>query len=156
VDLQQRAILDEVELRIVQKLGGKVQHVGEQLPDFPLTHRFTEGMYVREIFMPAGAIVTSKIHKTQHPFAVLRGRVKVWVENDEWQTLEAGHLGITEAGTRRLLLVLEDTVWVTFHATELRDVEAIEHAILEPHTNPLLLDYYRVGQIEAGGAECLS
>ena len=36
--------------------------------DCPLVHRFTEGLYVREIFMPAGSLITSKIHKTQHQY----------------------------------------------------------------------------------------
>ena len=150
-ELQPRDLLDEVELRIVQGLGGSVQQIGEQLEGFPLTHRFTPGMYIREIFMPAGAILTSKIHKTEHPFVVSKGRVKVLVENGEWQMIEAPFTGITKAGTRRLLVVLEDTVWTTFHVTDMTDVEEIERTILEPHTNRLLLDYYRVERLEAGG-----
>ena len=143
-DLQPRDLLDEIEARIVHHLGGQVQGIGEQLEQFPLTHRFTPGMYVREIFMPAGAILTSKIHKTEHPFVVSAGRVKVLVENGEWMEIVAPYTGITKAGTRRLLVVLEDTVWTTFHVTEETDVERIERAILEPHHNPLLPEYYRV------------
>jgi hypothetical protein len=35
--------------------------------ELPIVHRFTPGLYIREIFMPAGALVTSKIHKTEYP-----------------------------------------------------------------------------------------
>ena len=32
--------------------------------DLPLKHYFTKGLYCREIFMPKGTLLTSKIHKT--------------------------------------------------------------------------------------------
>ena len=43
--------------------------------DCPLVHRFTPGMYIREIFMPAGTMLTSMIHKTEHPYVVSQGKV---------------------------------------------------------------------------------
>jgi hypothetical protein len=52
--------------------------------------------------------------------------------------VEAPYFGITEPGTRRVLVMLEDTVWTTFHATELTDPEEIAKAILVEYENPLL------------------
>jgi hypothetical protein len=43
----------------------------------PLVHRFTPGMYIREIFMPAGSLITSKIHKTEHPYTISKGKFAV-------------------------------------------------------------------------------
>ncbi len=39
----------------------------------PITHRFTDGMYSREIFMEKGPVLTSRVHKTNHPFVVSKG-----------------------------------------------------------------------------------
>lgn len=118
--------------------------------DCPLVHRFTPGLYTREIFMPAGSMITSLIHKTEHPFFVLKGSVSVFNESDgEVKQIEAPYVGITKPGTRRVLYVHSDCVWVTTHPTDvvpkseseediLAAVDMVGSAIIEPHINPIL------------------
>jgi len=115
------------------------------------THRFTDGMYIREIFMPAESLITSKIHKTEHPYIVSYGKVAVSIDGDEWNEITAPYTGITIPGTRRVLYIIEDCIWTTFHRIDdmkseynnLNDeekekiVEKIEENILEPHLNYL-------------------
>jgi hypothetical protein len=104
----------------------------------PVQHRFTPGMYSREIFMPAGSLITSKIHRTEHQFVVLSGRCRVYnAENEEVAEFTAGHVGITKPGTRRVLVILEDTRWVTFHPTNKTDLAEIESDLIEPHDIPI-------------------
>jgi len=129
--------LDEVEARMV-KIGGQVQAKGEVLKEFPVVHRFTPGLYVREIFMPAGSVIVSKIHKTEHPYVVSKGLLYVYIEGSGWEKIQAPHTGITKPGTRRLLVIQEDTIWSTFHPTELTDLIEIEESILVAYQNPLL------------------
>lgn len=83
--------------------------------ELPVIHRFTPGLYAREIFMPAGTLLTSRIHNTEHPYVVISGVAKVYIPGVGVQRLEAGHVGITKPGTRRLLLIEEDCRWITFH-----------------------------------------
>lgn len=107
--------------------------------DCPLVHRFTEGLYVREIFMPAGSLITSKIHKTQHQYFILKGAVSVWIDDGEEIYLEAPYIGVTEPGTRRALYVWEDCIWATSHPNpDNETLEQIEERIIEKHDNPLL------------------
>ena len=115
------------------------------------THKFTDGMYIREIFMPAGSLITSKIHKTEHPYIVSYGKVAVSIDGDDWNEITAPYTGITIPGTRRVLYIIEDCIWTTFHRidgmkseyNEISDeekekiVEKIEENILEPHLNYL-------------------
>jgi hypothetical protein len=115
------------------------------------THRFTDGMYIREIFMPAGSLITSKIHKTEHPYIVSYGKVAVSIDSEDWNEITAPYTGITKPGTRRVLYILEDCIWTTFHRvegmkSEFNDlseeeigkiVEEIEDKILEPHVNQI-------------------
>ena len=124
----------------------------------PLKHTFIPGFYIREIFMPKGEegkvnLVTSRVHNTFHPFFILKGKVAVFSENDGEQIIEAPYSGITEPGTRRVLKIYEDTVWVTVHATDIvpkdNSDEAIEEAanmvadnILAKHENPLLKGHF--------------
>lgn len=101
---------------------------------------FTPGLYTRIVHMPAGSAITSKIHKTQHPFTVLKGRCMVSnvLKPEEVTEIVAPYFGVTEPGTRRLLLILEDTVWATFHPTAKTTVEEVEAEIIQAHENPLL------------------
>jgi hypothetical protein len=102
--------------------------------DLPVTHRFTPGMYAREIFMPKGSLVVSKIHKTEHPFVVITGHAAVWDAENGVQQLRGGQVGITKPGTRRVLFIHEDCRWITFHATDKLDVDEIEAEIIEPYS----------------------
>jgi hypothetical protein len=95
----------------------------------PLEHRFTSGMYIRTIHMPAGTVVTSRTHLTNHPFVVQSGVVDVYDEQGKRERLFAGHLGITKAGTRRVLMVHQDCIWSTFHATDKTDPDEITKEI---------------------------
>jgi len=86
-----------------------------ELVDMPVTHHFTPGLYTREIFMPKGTLCTSKIHKTEHPYSVLSGKCQVFTVGGGVEEIEAGHFGITQPGTRRVLYIEEDCTWVTHH-----------------------------------------
>lgn len=122
---------------------------GYEAVECPLTHRFSPGLYTREIFMPAGSLITSMIHRTKHQFMVLKGAVSVFSDNDGEQLIQAPFVGYTQPGTRRMLYIHQDTVWVTVHATDIEpeneSIEAIEAAvskiteqIIEPHINKVL------------------
>lgn len=103
--------------------------------NMPLTHIFTPGLYTRQIFMPAGAIVISKIHKFEHPFLVSKGRVSVIDSHGNCVMIQAPYLGVTKPGTQRVLYCHSDTLWATFHVTDLTDPEEIVNQITYPPDN---------------------
>ncbi len=103
-----------------------------------VVHRFTPGMYIREITIPAGVLLTSMTHRTEHPFVISKGIAHVFSENEGADILWAPHTGITRPGTRRAIYAETEVVWTTFHATTETDVETICREILELHVNPLL------------------
>jgi hypothetical protein len=123
-------LLDELEVALAQ------------LPrvELPVTHRFTKGMYIREIQIPAGTMLTSMTHKTEHPFVISEGAIKVTSDNEGSVIYEAPHTGITKPNTRRALHALTDVVWTTFHVTDETDVEKICEQILEPQDNKHILE----------------
>lgn len=117
--------------------------------ELPLTHRITPGLYSREMFVPAGVILTSKIHAQEHQFFLMKGKILV-LEEDGYKVLQAPCTGISKAGARRVGLVIEDVVWTTVHATSLAEdkiyteeefinvVQAIEKEVTIEHNNKLL------------------
>jgi len=110
----------------------------------PLRHFFTPGLYTRQIFMPAGTLLTSKIHLTEHPFVISMGRVSVWsgIDGEPKEELCAPYIGITKPNTRRILFIHEDTIWTTFHVATETSVEEIEKRIILKHDDhvPFRLD----------------
>jgi hypothetical protein len=111
-----------------------------QMPDgfFPTEHLFLHGMYIRKIFMPAGSLLTSMQHKTTHPFVILSGKLRV-MDQMEAVEYEAPFIGVTEAGTKRVLYIHEDTTWLTFHANpeNISDPDEMVEYLTYPNKNPL-------------------
>lgn len=133
--------LQQVEKTMDDKIDELEATMLENFPmiDCPLVHRFTEGLYSRQIFMPSGSLITSKIHKTEHQYFILKGAVSVWIDEGVEEYLEAPYVGTTFPGTRRVLYIWEDCIWVTVHANPDNENEVeIEERIIEKHDNPLL------------------
>ena len=97
-----------------------------------LRHVFTPGLYARELSLPRGTIVVTKIHNTEHPFVVSKGVVRVFIEGVGWETITAPHLGVTKPLTRRVVLIVEDCVWTTFHPTNKTTPEEVESDVIIP------------------------
>jgi len=90
-----------------------------------LKHTFTPGLYTREIFMPAGALIISRIHLFEHPFVISKGKVSIY-DGNEIVTVDGHFQGVTQEGTKRILYIHEDTTWTTFHITEKKTFEEID------------------------------
>lgn len=99
----------------------KIQNFMEKQPGvmhgncFPLNHSFGDGLYIREITMPKNMLVVSRLHKFTHPYFILKGKVSVMTE-DGVQHIQAPFAGMTKAGTKRVLYIHEECVWVTVHS----------------------------------------
>lgn len=106
--------------------------------ELELQHRFTPGLYARTIHMPAGSLLTSEIHVTEHQFMIQVGSISVWTHHEGVTLLRAPYHGKTIPGTRRILYAHTDTVWTTFHATTETDPDKIKRSLILEHINPLL------------------
>lgn len=122
---------------IIDRLEGAI--VNNLIPvDCPVIHRYTPGLYIRQMAVPAGTLLTSKIHKTEHPFIVTQGKLNVWVDG-VIESIEAPYFGITKPGTRRVIYAIADSIWTTFHANpDNEDQATIEERIIEKHDNKFL------------------
>jgi quercetin dioxygenase-like cupin family protein len=96
----------------IEKLEGIMLNL-EQV-ETPLTHRFAPGVYLREIFMPEGAMVIGHQHKTKHFNIVISGSAYVAMDG-EIVLVQAGDTFTSEPGVRKALLILEDMRWQTVH-----------------------------------------
>lgn len=93
--------------------------------DCPVMHRFGPGIYIREVHLPAGALVIGHHQNTRHTNLVLRGKVKMLNADGTSRIVEAPHFEVMEPG-RKVGVVIEDIVWQNIYATEETDIEALE------------------------------
>lgn len=122
------AVRDQIAIeraRVEERLGSapwqKLEELEAQLEAMPQVevrqhHVFTTGLYLREVYIPAGTLLTTRIHLTEHPYIISAGTVSVWTEEDDAVTLHAPHTGVTKPGTRRILFAHTDVIWSTVHA----------------------------------------
>jgi len=124
-----------------EKIAVLVRGLGK-LPqvECPLKHYFAPGVYLREILMPAGAIVIGKIHKTEHFNIIQKGSVSIMGEDGVRHRLDAPCTFVSKPGIQKTLYIHEDTVWSTVHLTEERDLEKLEAMLIEPDESYPLLD----------------
>ena len=96
----------------------------------PVQHHFAPGAYGREMTLPAGLVIVGKIHKHAHINVISKGRVQVFTEQDGLLELAAPCTFVSSPGTKRVVHVLEETVWTTVHVTDKTDLAEIEREVI--------------------------
>jgi len=100
--------------------------------DCPLTHHFSPGVYLREISMPAGTVVIGRVHKTEHFNILVKGRCLIVHDDGRREELCAPKVFVSKAGVQKVLLILEDMIWMTTHVTEETDLEKLDALLVDP------------------------
>jgi len=98
---------------------------------YPLKHTFSDGIYVREIFIPEGDLIVGQIHKHEHPNFLMSGTVKMFTEEGGSETIKGPCSMISSPGTKRSLFAETDLVWITVHnnPTNIKDIPTLESSI---------------------------
>jgi hypothetical protein len=129
--------MNELELSWKDKIRILMDNLSTQVQtECPLKHYFAPGVYVREIFMPAGTIVIGKIHKTEHFNIIQKGRCYLFNEDRSQELLEAPVTFVSKAGKQKVLYICEDMIWSTVHITNERNLDALEAQLIEPANYP--------------------
>lgn len=123
--------LAELEARD-QRIDALEAAIVRELPpvDCPVTNHFAPGLYAREMLIPAGTVLTGKVHKYANLSIMSKGALRLFMEDGTTKEVRAPLTYIAPPGTRRAALALEDTVWTVIHATEETDVDAIEREVI--------------------------
>jgi len=106
--------------------------------EFETTGFFCGGIYVRTVYVPKGSYLTSKVHKTEHPFVLSEGTLTMFTQDGE-HIITSPHIDITLAGTRRFARADTDVLFTTFHRTDKTTEAEVEEEVVEIRENTLLL-----------------
>lgn len=114
----------------------------------PVVHYFSDGVYAREIFIPAKTILTGKIHKHRNLNILSFGTMLMMGEHGIVR-VTAPHTVVSPPGTKRVAYTLTDCVWTTMLRTDLTDVEQIELEFVAASREEYL-DYCKTLAVERG------
>ena len=81
---------------------------------FPLKHSFSEGVYIREMFMPQGGLVIGKLYKISHTWFLLSGELEVATDEGNEYYIGPCYVNAPE-GTKRVLHAVSDVIFVNVY-----------------------------------------
>lgn len=88
-------------------------------------HTFAQGLYAREVTLPAGSVAVGHRHLQEHICIISKGRVIVVTEQGTTE-IAAPATMIIPAGRKNCVHAVEETVWTTIHATNAQTSEEAE------------------------------
>lgn len=105
----------------------QLEAVVQQLPqcEIGIKHYFADGVYLREMSAPAGAVITGKIHKHSQINVLSQGSMSV-VLGDKTERVSAPFTISAPAGSKRAFFCHTDCVWSTILGTRETDPDKIE------------------------------
>jgi hypothetical protein len=108
----------------------------EQRPDavyadyFPLRHSFAEGVYLRELYVPKGMFLVTKLHRVAYFSFLMFGDLTVLTE-EGGKRIQGPCIIPSAAGAKRIAFAHEDFIWATVHPNpdNCTDIEKLEAEI---------------------------
>jgi len=96
--------------------------------EFPITHDFSDQLYMRKMEMKAETAVISAIHHTDHFWFLLKGRILVKSDDETIEHIAPCYYK-SKKGAKRLIYCVEDCLFINVHKnpTNTEDLDKIEN-----------------------------
>lgn len=95
-----------------------------------IVHHFSDGLYSKEIHIPAETMVVQHKHSYAHMSILAKGKVVVLVD-DESKIVEAPACLEIAAGKHHAVKALTDCVWFCVHATDEKDASKVDEVLIQ-------------------------
>ena len=101
------------------------------LPQIDLNpvHYFAKGLVARELFMPKGSVVTGHIHIDEHIVVIPYGDVTVTTDDGTHRYIGPCTF-VGKPGSKRALLMHEDTLWIAINPSDATTREEAEERVV--------------------------
>ena len=98
-----------------------------QMPDveIPIRHYFSPGVYAREITIPAGTLLTGRVHKYAQLNILSGGEISVLTEEGIVR-VKAPFTVVSPPGTKRIAYAHSECTWTTILHTNETDADKME------------------------------
>jgi len=121
--------------QVAQTTSQKIEVILPELKKLPQVncfekHYFGPSLYIKEVTMPAGAVIVGKPHKVEHMCVMLQGKMVLVAEDGSKKEVCAPMTFVGTPG-RKVAYIIETTVFQNIYATEETDVEKLENMFIE-------------------------
>lgn len=122
-------------------LGHKVGNLLGTVNDIPMVecaerHYFGPNLYIKEVTMPAGALIVGKVHKVEHMCIMLTGKM-ILVQEDGTRTELCAPATFVAKPGRKVAYIIETTIFQNIYSTDETDVEKLENMFIDNSKNIL-------------------
>jgi len=98
-------------------------------------HYHAHGIYARTVFSAAGTLIIGKVHKTEHLYCVLSGKVRVVTKEGTFDldATKAPQILTCPVGTQRAVYILEDAWRMNVHLNleNIIDLDILENELVD-------------------------
>ena len=127
IDNLQQLMIDNNDKEGIYGNGKDILNIKE----LPITHKFADQIYIRQMNMTKGQVVIGAIHKHLHAWFLMTGHVTI---NDNNKIIDylAPCYTISEPGAHRVIYAHEDSIFVNVHKnpSNTRDIKKLEKEIV--------------------------
>lgn len=113
-------------INTVQAFEDEISQLPDHTTEFDVSHYQIDGVYVRSLFIPAGMVLTGKIHNHEHIAILAQGTIRVH-NGEEYKEISAPYICIEKAGIKRIGYALTDCTFINVIRTDLTDIAEIEN-----------------------------
>jgi quercetin dioxygenase-like cupin family protein len=105
--------------------------IEQQLEDLggEITHHFSDGLYAKESFVPAGTAIMKHTHDFSHLSILAKGRVAV-MKGDVIEIIDAPACIEVKANVVHGIKAMSDCVWFCIHATDEKDPSKVDDVLI--------------------------
>jgi len=122
--LSMRAKIEELEAAIYRDTPKEdIMEIHDERWD--LQHHFIEGVYARELVIPANMVVIGLLHKFPRICIISGGDVSFVTEFGS-KRVQAPYTEVMPPGTKTAVLAHTDTTWTAIHGTHETDISKLE------------------------------
>lgn len=109
----------------------EIETVLKSLPqlEFTTEHYHIDGVYVRSLFIPKGAVLTGKIHNFDSIGILAHGTLRI-TNGDSFKIVTAPYITVDRPGVKRLGYAETDCTFITVHRTDNKELSDIEDELV--------------------------
>ena len=97
--------------------------------DCPVTHYHIEGVYLRSMFIPAGTLLTGKIHNKENFSILASGTLRI-TNGEMSKVITAPFVMTDQPGIKRMGYAETDCTFINVMRTDLTDIAELEKELV--------------------------
>ena len=109
-------------------------HEGQFDADLGTVHHFSDGLYAKQMMIPAGFVAGTHAHNYSHLSILAKGRIILRTDESAKEYTAPACLEI-KSGVHHTIEALENCEWFCIHATDETDATKVDEVLIRKDTS---------------------